>query len=101
MKSKTKFPISNRFETIKQMYKSRKKDGFDIEAFDVLSMDLINLLGECTMAGVTEVEGLHVDKWKDRVWNLIENAGLLPEYRDEEDDSNFVEIVDTWYTDED
>ena len=101
MKSKTKFPISNRFETIKQMYKNRKKEGFDIEAFDVLSMDLINLLGECTMAGVVEVEGLHIDKWKDRVWNLIENAGLLPEYRDEEDDSNFVEIVDTWYTDED
>jgi hypothetical protein len=53
------------------------------------------------MAGVTEVEGLQIDKWKDRVWNLIENAGLLPEYRDEEDDSKFVEIVDTWYTDED
>jgi hypothetical protein len=101
MKSKTKFPITNRFETIKQMYKNRNKGGFDIEAFDVLSMDLINLLGECTMAGVTEVEGLHIDKWKDRVWNLIENAGLLPEYRDEEDDSKFVEIVDTWYTDED
>ena len=101
MKSKTKFPISNRFETIKQMYKNRRKDGFDIEAFDALSMDLVNLLGECTMAGVTEIEGLHIDKWKDRVWNLIENAGLLPEYRDEEDDTKFVEIVDTWYTDED
>ena len=101
MKSKTKFPITNRFETIKQMYKNRNKNGFDIEAFDVLSMDLINLLGECTMAGVTEVEGLQIDKWKDRVWNLIENAGLLPEYRDEEDDSKFVEIVDTRYTDED
>jgi hypothetical protein len=101
MKSKTKFPISNRFETIKQMYKNRKKDGFDIEAFDILSMDLINLLGECTMAGVTEIEGLHIDKWKDRVWNLIENAGILPEYKGEDDDEKFVEIVDTWYTDED
>lgn len=101
MKSKTKFPITNRFETIKQMYKNRKKDGLDIEAFDALSMDLINLLGECTMAGVTQVEGLHIDKWKDRVWNLIENAGILPEYRDEEDDTKFVEIIDTWYTDED
>jgi hypothetical protein len=101
MKSKTKFPITNRFETIKQMYKNRNKEGFDIEVFDTLSMDLVNLLGECTMAGITEVEGLHVDKWKDRVWNLIENAGLLPEYRDEEDDDKFVEIIDTWYTDED
>lgn len=101
MKSKTKFPITNRFETIKQMYKNRKKDGLDIEAFDALSMDLVNLLGECTMAGVTEIEGLHIDKWKDRVWNLIENAGILPEYKGEDDDEKFVEIVDTWYTDED
>lgn len=82
------------------MYKNRKKDGFDLEAFDALSMDLINLLGEITMADITEVEGLHIDKWKDRVWNLIENAGLLPEYKGE-DEEKFVEIVDTWYTDED
>jgi len=100
MKSKTKFPITNRFETIKTMYKNRNKDGFDLDAFDALSMDLINLLGECSMAGVTEIEGLHIDKWKDRVWNLIENAGLLPEYQEEEE-SKFVEIIDTWYTDED
>lgn len=92
-KSKIKFPITNRFETIKSMYKSKN---FDIEAFDALSMDLINLLGECTMAGVTEIEGLHIDKWKDRVWNLIENAGLLPEYK-EEDETAINEVVDTWY----
>lgn len=79
------------------MYKSKN---FDIEVFDALSMDLINLLGELTMVGTVEVEGLHIDKWKDRVWNLIENAGLLPEYK-EEDDNTFVEIIDTWYTDED
>ena len=39
-KSKIKFPITNRFETIKSMYKSKN---FDIEAFDALSMDLVNL----------------------------------------------------------
>jgi hypothetical protein len=95
-KSKTKFPISNRFETIKQMYKNRNKVNFDIETFDLLSTDLINLLGECTMNGIEEIEGLHIDKWKDRVWNLIENAGLLPEYK-EEDESEIIEIIDTWY----
>jgi hypothetical protein len=95
-KSKTKFPITNRFEIIKAMYKNRNKNGFDLEAFDALSMDLINLLGECTTAGVTQIEGLHIDKWKDRVWNLIENAGLLPEYK-EEDEDIFVEVVDNWY----
>ena len=81
------------------MYKNRNKDGFDIEVFDALSMDLINLLGECTMAGITQIEGTHIDKWKDRVWNLIENAGLLPEYK-EEDENTFVEIVDNWYNED-
>jgi hypothetical protein len=99
-KSKTKFPITSKFEVIKQMYKSRNKNGFDIGVFDALSMDLINLLGELTMNGVVEVEGMHIDKWKDRVWNLIENAGLLPEYK-EEDESIFEEIVDVWYESED
>jgi hypothetical protein len=98
-KSKTKFPITNRFETIKQMYKSREKVNFDLELFDTLSTDLINLLAECTMNGIEEIEGLHIDKWKDRVWNLIENAGLLPEYKEEDEDEIF-EILDTWYDEE-
>jgi hypothetical protein len=99
VKSKTKFPISNRFEIIKQMYKSRGKINFDLELFDTLSTDLIILLAECTMNGIEEIEGLHIDKWKDRVWNLIENAGLLPEYKDEEG-SDIIEIIDTWYNEE-
>jgi hypothetical protein len=49
------------------------------------------------MHGITEIEGKSLDAWKDRVWNLIENAGLLPEYRDEEDESGFIEITDNWY----
>ena len=98
-KSKVKFPITNRFEIIKAMYKNRNKEKFDLEAFDSLSMDLINLLGECTMAGVTQVEGLHIDKWKDRVWNLIENAGLLPEYKEEDEDA-IIEVVDNWYNED-
>jgi hypothetical protein len=40
-----------------------------------------------------------LDKWKDRVWNLIENAGLLPEYSEEETE-DLVEILDTWYSTE-
>jgi hypothetical protein len=99
VKSKTKFPITNRFEIIKQMYKSREKVNFDLELFDTLSTDLINLLAEYTLNGIEEIEGLHIDKWKDRVWNLIENAGLLPEYK-EEDESEIIEIIDIWYNEE-
>jgi hypothetical protein len=94
-KSKIKFPITNRFLHLKKMY----KDGnTDMELFDSLSTELIQLLGELTFRGIKEIEGEKVDKWKDRVWNLIENAGFLPEYKDE-DVSNFQEIIDTWYED--
>jgi len=96
-KSKIKFPITNRFLHLKKMY----KDGnIDIESFDSLSSELISLLGELTFRGIKEIEGEKVDKWKDRVWNLIENAGLLPEYKDE-DVASFQEIIDTWYEDYD
>ena len=97
LKSKIKFPITNRFEVLKKMYK--KQDNFDIKVFDTLSTELVNILGECTLRGIKEIEGLPIDKWKDRVWNLIENAGLLPEYKDE-DDFIFEEIIDNWYNEE-
>jgi hypothetical protein len=91
---KTKNPITNQFLALKEMYKG---GNMDLELFDLLSRDLINTLGELTMHGITEIEGKSLDAWKDRVWNLIENAGLLPEYRDEEDESGFIEITDNWY----
>jgi hypothetical protein len=96
-KSLTKFPFTNKFESLKQMYKGKN---FDIDVFDGISTNLIAILGEYTMRGATEIEGITVEKWKDRVWNLIENAGLLPEYKDE-DDYVFNEVIDTWYDEED
>ena len=96
-KSLTKFPFTNKFEALKQMYKSKD---FNVELFDEMSTSMITLLGECTMRDMTEIEGISIEKWKDRVWNLIENAGLLPEYRGE-DDYILEEIVDTWYDEED
>lgn len=98
MKSLTKFPFTNKFETLKQMNKSKN---FDVEVFDEISMFLLTVLGECTMRGISEIERTPVEKWKDRVWNLIENAGLLPEYNSEEDDEILTEVIDTWYADKD
>jgi hypothetical protein len=97
-KSREENPITNRFLILKEMYKGDSP--IDIDLFDTLSTSLINTLGELTPRGVIEIEGLHIDKWKDRVWNLIENAGLLPEYNEEET-TEVVEILDTWYTNED
>ena len=97
-KSREENPITNRFLVLKEMYKGDSP--IDIDLFDTLSTSLIDTLGELTTRGVIEIEGLHIDKWKDRVWNLIENAGLLPEYNEEET-TEVVEILDTWYTSED
>ena len=97
-KSREENPITNRFLVLKEMYKGDSP--IDIDLFDTLSTSLINTLGELTTREVIEIEGLHIDKWKDRVWNLIENAGLLPEYNEEET-TEVVEILDTWYTSED
>jgi len=97
-KSREENPITNRFLVLKEMYKGDSP--IDIDLFDTLSTSLIDTLGELTMRGVIDIEGLHIDKWKDRVWNLIENAGLLPEYSEEET-TEMVEILDTWYTNED
>jgi hypothetical protein len=95
-KVKKENPITNQFLVLKEMY---KKGPMDLEKFDDLSSSLIIQLGELTECGINEVEGETLDKWKDRVWNLIENAGLLPEYSEEETE-DLVEILDTWYSTE-
>ena len=47
------------------------------------------------------VEGVKMDLWKERIWAVVENAGLLPNiaWKDERDDEK--EVVDTWNQDED
>jgi hypothetical protein len=95
-KIKKENPITNQFLVLKEMY---KKGPMDLEKFDDLSSNLIAQLSELTVRGLKEVEGETLDKWKDRVWNLIENAGLLPEYSEEETEE-LVEILDTWYSTE-
>jgi hypothetical protein len=97
LKVKKENKITDQFLILKEMY---KKGPMDLEKFDHLSSSLIVQLGELTERGITSIEGETLDKWKDRVWNLIENAGLLPEYNDEETEE-LVEILDTWYLIED
>jgi hypothetical protein len=47
------------------------------------------------------VEGVKMDLWKERIWAVVENAGLLPNiaWKDERDDEQ--EVVDTWNQDDD
>ena len=48
------------------------------------------MLGDITMdqGFRVEIEGLTLDQWKERGWNVIERAGLLPEiaWRDDKED---------------
>lgn len=98
---KTEFPITNQFLDLKQMFKSGVKD---IEVFENLSGQLIITLAELTGEGYSGdeiIEGVKLDLWKDRVWHLVERAGLLPEYKDEET-QDFVSTLegDVWYQDD-
>jgi hypothetical protein len=97
---KTKFPITNQFLTLKNMF----KDGVtNLEEFDYLSAKLLVDLTELTEHGVKgddKIEGVNLDLWKDRVWHLIERTGLLPEYKETEDEvEEYEEEEDEWYKD--
>ena len=56
---------------------------------DTLSLELVDMLGEITQnqGWGCVVEDIKMDLWKERVWSLIENAGLLPEiaWRDDKE----------------
>ena len=66
-----------------------------------MTCELLLELALLTENGITEINGTSIDLFKDRVWWIVEKAGLLPEYRDEEDDLGDVEIEDNYYNVED
>lgn len=52
-----------------------------LEDCDDTLMGLILYLAQLTEQGTpgsTKIEGVKLDIWKDRAWQLLENAGLLP-----------------------
>ena len=48
---------------------------------DKLTRDFIDIIGEFTreFGWYCIIEGVKMDLWKERIWSLVENAGLLPE----------------------
>lgn len=83
MAKKEKNIIETKFQNIKSKFKA---GGYDIDEMDYLTCDLIAHLAQLTDNGVEEIEGVSIDLYKDRTWWLIEKLGLLPEYRDDEDE---------------
>tara|TARA_R110000796_G_scaffold10371_2_gene34486 strand:+ start:276 stop:683 length:408 start_codon:yes stop_codon:yes gene_type:complete len=48
---------------------------------DILSSEFVDIVGELTrqFGWACIIEDIKMDLWKERIWSLIENAGLLPE----------------------
>jgi hypothetical protein len=99
MAKKEKNIIEKKWMTIKT---KSKEDNYDLEELDNLTCDLIAHLAQLTDKGITDIDGTSIDMYKDRVWWVVEKIGLLPEYKDEDEEVE-EEIVDDWnsYEEED
>ena len=98
MAKKEKHIIETKFLDLKTKFKA---DELTTEQIDDLTCELLLELALLTENGITEINGTSIDLFKDRVWWIVEKAGLLPEYRDEDDDLGDVEIEDNYYNVED
>jgi len=111
MKKIEKSILTAEWLEIKAMYESNTNGSskygtnFPIEGeLDNRSLAFVDKLGEITqhLGFDCVIDGVKMDLWKERIWSLIENAGLLPEiaWKDERD-AEEAEIQDNWYSDED
>ena len=102
--------LTPKWQEIKSMYEvgtngsSAYGENFQIDGqLDELTQHFIGYLLNLTDKRGFDcvVEGIKMDLWKERIWAVIENAGLLPNvaWKDERDEDN--EIVDTWNQDDD
>ncbi len=83
--------------------KTKEKDkNRNLDELDYLTCDLIAHLAQLTDRGIVEIEGIPINKYKDRVWLCVERLGLLPEYRSDEEELE-EEVIDDWesYKEED
>ena len=80
--------LTPRWLEIKEMYESgtngsdKYGTNFPIKGeLNSLTRDFIDIIGELTRKFGWEciIEEVHMNLWKERIWSLIENAGLLPE----------------------
>ncbi len=83
MAKKEKHTIEVKYLDLKTRFKAGT---ISIEEVDQITCELIAELAVLTTKNITEINGTSIDLMKDRVWWIVEKAGLLPEYRDEEDD---------------
>jgi hypothetical protein len=83
MAKKQKHTIEVDYLDLKNKFKANQ---LTTEQVDQITCKLIAELALLTINGITEINGVSIDLYKDRVFWIVEKAGLLPPYRDEEDD---------------
>ena len=68
-----------------------------------MSSEFVSKMGVLTRKFGWEciIEDVHMNLWKERIWSLIENAGLLPEiaWRDDKEKDR-LETQNDYYNDE-
>lgn len=103
--SKNLGPIAQEWLKIKSIYdtntngNSEYGKNFEIGGeLDVMIGEFIDKLGKLTehYGFRCIIDGVKLDLWKDRIWNLCENAGLLPPLPKSMQKDSEEEIVDEW-----
>ena len=98
-------PIAQEWVVIKAMYDKNTNRNFTYgEKFEIGGeLDQMNEGFVEKLAKLTEhygyrciVDGVKMDLWKDRIWNLCENAGLLPPLPKSKQEEDEDEITDEW-----
>jgi len=103
--------VTPKWQKIKAMYEAgtngsdKYGTNFEIEGeLDMLCHEFIDMVGEITSDRGFDcvVEDIKMDLWKERIWSLVENAGLLPEiaWRDDKE-SDLLAAKDNWESDDD
>jgi hypothetical protein len=96
MAKKQKHTIEVDFLDLKNKFKANQ---LTTEQVDQITCKLIAEMAVLTVNGINDINGVSIDLYKDRVWWIVEKAGLLPEYKDEEEDIEN-EIEDNYYDEE-
>ena len=98
--------VTPKWVKIKEMYQAgtngSDKYGTNFEVggeLDMLCQEFIDMMGEITrkVGWDCVIEDIKIDLWKERIWSLVENAGLLPEiaWRDDKE-SDRLEQESKW-----
>lgn len=95
MAKKEKHFIEVKFLDLKEKFKAGE---LTTEEIDQITCEMIAELAVLSESGITMIGKTSIDLYKDRVWWIVEKAGLLPEYKDEEELEE--EVFDDYYEDE-